>query len=195
MIVLVVILVIVFVLIVAVISTYNKLVTLRNRYRNSYSQIDVQLKRRYDLIPNLVNTVQSYLTHEKETLLAITEARSGAMKAAKAAAANPGDAGAMAGLAGAEGLLSGALGRLMVVAENYPDLKGDAAVGQLSEELTSTENRVAFARQAFNDAVMTFNTAIEVFPSSMIAGMGNFKPAKFFEIEEPTEREPVSGTL
>jgi LemA protein len=177
------------------ISIYNKLVTMRNRYRNAYSQIDVQLKRRYDLIPNLVQTAKGYLKHEQETLQAVIEARSGAVKAAGRAAADPGNPAAMGGLAGAEGLLTGALGRLMVVAEQYPDLKGDKVMTNLSEELSSTENRVAFARQAFNDSVMTFNTAIEVFPNSIIAGMGNFQKAVFFEIEKPEEREVVAVDL
>lgn len=171
-----------------VISLYNKLVTLRNRYKNAFAQIEVQLKRRYDLIPNLVETAKGYLKHERETLEAVIAARNQAMGAVKAATANPGDAGAMAQLGGAEGILSGALNRLMVVSEQYPELKADATMRNLQEELTSTENKVAFSRQAFNDSVMTYNTSRETFPTNILAGMFNFTEAKLFEIEAPQER-------
>jgi LemA protein len=168
--------------VVSIAGIYNKLVTLRNRYQNAFAQIDVQLKRRYDLIPNLVETAKAYLAHEKGTLEAVIAARSGAVSASRRAAANPGDAGAMAGLASAEGLLGASLGKLFALKESYPDLKADATMGQLSEELTSTENRVAFARQAFNDAVTSYNTQREVFPSNLVAGMFHFSPAALLEV-------------
>ena len=172
------------------VGVYNGLVRLRNAYKNAFAQIDVQLKRRYDLIPNLVETVKGYLKHEAGTLEAVVQARSAAMGAGQAAAANPGDPDAMKKLSGAEGQLTGALGRLMVVCEAYPDLKANQNMLALQEELTSTENKVAFARQAYNDSVMTFNNAREVFPSSLVAGFfGKFAPAALFEIENATERE------
>src|SRR4051812_11085393 len=155
-------------------SLYNGLVTKRNGYRNSFSQIDVQLTRRYDLIPNLVETAKAYLKHERETLEAVITARNGAVAGLKAAAADPANGGAVAQLAGADAGLSGALGKLFAVAEAYPDLKANANMMQVSEELTSTENRVAFARQAFNDAVMGYNNAREIFPNSVIAGFFSF---------------------
>jgi LemA protein len=173
------------------VSTYNRLVAYRNRYKNAFSQIDVQLKRRYDLIPNLVETAKAYLKHERETLEAVIHARNQAASAAGRAAAQPGTAAAMAGLATAEGALSGALGRLFALAESYPDLKANQTMAQLMEELTSTENRVSFARQAFNDSVMEYNTAREVFPNSVLAGMFDFQPAVLFEIENPAEKEAV----
>jgi len=179
-------------LIAWVVSIYNGLVTKRNRYKNGFAQIDVQLKRRYDLIPNLVETAKGYMEHEKETLQAVTEARNAAMAAAKAAAANPGALQAMQGLMGAEGALGGALGKLMVSVEAYPDLKADATMARLMEELTSTENKVAFARQAYNDSVTTYNTACEQFPGSIFANMFNFEQAQLFEIEDPGERASVS---
>lgn len=172
-----------------VIGQYNGLVTLRNRFKNAYAQIDVQLKRRYDLIPNLVETAKAYLKHESGTLEAVTAARNAAMGAGQQAAANPGDPSAMKALGSAEAGLTGALGRLMVVAEAYPDLKANQNMMQLTEELTSTENKVSFARQAYNDSVMSYNTKREVFPTNIIAGMFNFAPAELFQIENPTERE------
>lgn len=167
---------------------YNRLVALRNRYQNAFSQIDVQLKRRYDLIPNLVETAKGYMKHERETLEAVVAARSRAMGAGQAAAARPGDPQAMKELAGAEGALTGALGRLMMVAESYPDLKANQNMLALQEELTSTENKVSFARQAYNDAVMTYNTQREVFPNNVVAGMFGFGAAELFAVESAAER-------
>jgi LemA protein len=161
---------------------YNGLVTGRNAFKNAFAQIDVQLQRRFDLIPNLVETVKGYITHERETLEAVTAARTAAMSGLAAAKASPGDPTAMAELANSQGVLNGALGRLMAVAEAYPDLKANQNMMQLSEELTSTENKVAFARQAFNDAVMAYNNRREVFPSSVVAGMFQFAPATLLEI-------------
>jgi LemA protein len=168
---------------------YNKLVTLRNRYKNAYAQIDVQLKRRYDLIPNLVETAKGYMAHERGTLEAVTQARNIAYGAAKAAAENPGEAATMKNLAAAESGLGGALSRLMMVSEQYPDLKANQNMQQLMEELTSTENKISFARQAYNDSVMTYNTDREVFPSNLIAGMFNFTPAESFVIDKPEQKE------
>jgi len=172
-----------------VIGAYNGLVTLRNRFKNAFAQIDVQLKRRYDLIPNLVETAKGYLKHERETLEAVIAARNTAYAASKAAAANPADAAAMKGLLGAESGLAGAMSRLMVVAEQYPDLKANQNMMQLTEELTSTENKISFARQAYNDAVTSFNTQREVFPTNLIAGMFNFAEAALFQVENAAERE------
>jgi LemA protein len=172
-----------------VIGAYNGLVTLRNRFKNAFAQIDVQLKRRYDLIPNLVETAKGYLKHERETLEAVIAARNTAYAASKAAAANPADATAMKGLLGAESGLAGAMSRLMVVAEQYPDLKANQNMMQLTEELTSTENKVSFARQAYNDAVTSYNTSREVFPTNLIAGMFNFAEAALFQVETAAERE------
>ncbi len=169
-------------------GSYNALVTLRNRFKNAFAQIDVQLKRRYDLIPNLVETAKGYLKHERETLEAVIAARNTAFAASKAAAANPADAGAMKGLLGAEAGLAGAMSRLMVVAEAYPDLKANQNMMQLTEELTSTENKISFARQAYNDAVTTYNTKREVFPTNLIAGLFNFAAAQLFEVENAAER-------
>jgi LemA protein len=168
---------------------YNKLVTLRNRYKNAYAQIDVQLKRRYDLIPNLVETAKGYMKHESGTLEAVIKARNIAYAASQSAATNPGDAGAIKNLVSAEGGLGGALSRLMVVSEQYPDLKANQNMMQLTEELTSTENKISFARQAYNDSVMSYNTDREVFPSNLIAGMFNFTAAELFVIEKPEEKE------
>jgi len=161
---------------------YNGLVTARNAFRNAFAQIDVQLQRRFDLIPNLVETAKGYIKHERETLEAVIAARSAAMSGLAAAKASPGDPAAMAELASSQGMLNGALGRLMAVAEAYPDLKANQNMMQLSEELTSTENKVAFARQAFNDSVMGYNNRREVFPSSVVAGMFQFAPAALLEI-------------
>ena len=173
-----------------IVGIYNKLVTLRNRYKNAYAQIDVQLKRRYDLIPNLVETAKGYIKHERETLEAVMAARAGAVTANRAAAANPGDPAAMTGLNQAEGALSGALVKMFAVAEAYPDLKANQNMMQLSEELTSTENRVAFARQAFNDSVTAYNTRREVFPNNVVANMFNFAAAQLLEsTESPEERK------
>jgi LemA protein len=172
------------------IGIYNRLVTARNGFKNAFAQIDVQLTRRYDLIPNLVETAKGYLKHERETLEAVIAARNGALAGLKAAAANPASAAAMTQLSGAEAGLAGALGRLFAVAEAYPDLKANANMMQLSEELTSTENRVAFARQAFNDAVMGYNNTREMFPNSMIAGMFSFEPARMLEAPAAEKREP-----
>jgi LemA protein len=172
------------------VSLYNRLVTARNGFKNAFAQIEVQLTRRYDLIPNLVETAKGYLKHERETLEAVIAARNSAMAGLKAAAADPGSAAAVSQLAGAEAGLAGALGRLFAVAEAYPDLKANANMMQLSEELTSTENRVAFARQAFNDAVMGYNNAREMFPNSLIAGAFSFEPAKMLESPPAEKREP-----
>ncbi len=151
------------------VGIYNRLVSARNAYKNAFAQIDVQLTRRYDLIPNLVETAKGYIKHERETLEAVVRARNAAVSGLKAAAASPGDPAALQQLAGAENTLAGALGRLFAVAEAYPDLKANQNMMQLSEELTSTENKVAFARQAFNDAVMSYNTTREVFPNNFVA--------------------------
>jgi len=188
-IVLIVLAVLVVLLVLAVIGIYNKLVALRNRYRNAFAQIDVQLKRRYDLIPNLVETAKGYIKHERETLEAVTQARNLAVTAGQQAAANPGDPTAMRSLGGAEGQLTAALGRLFAVMEAYPDLKANQNMLALQEELSSTENKIAFARQAYNDSVMTYNTSRETFPAVMFAGMFGFQPADLFEIEQPGERE------
>jgi len=166
---------------------YNGLVTARNAFKNAFAQIDVQLQRRFDLIPNLVEVAKKYMAHERETLEAVIAARSAAQAGLAAAKANPGDAEAMAQLAATQGQLSAGLGRLMMVAEAYPDLKANQNMMQLTEELTSTENKVAFARQAFNDAVMGYNNKREVFPSSIFAGMFNFAPATLLEI--PAENQ------
>ena len=174
----------------AVVMIYNNLVTYRNRYKNAFSQIDVQLKRRHDLIPNLVETVKGYIKHERETLEAVIQARNTAISATKQAAGNPGDPTAMKGLASAESMLSGALGRLFALSEAYPDLKANQNMAQLQEELASTENRIAFARQSFNDAVMSFNIAREKFPNNIIANMFNFQEAQLLEsTESPEERK------
>src|SRR5262245_15173862 len=175
-------------LVLFLISVYNRLVSARNAYKNAFAQIDVQLTRRYDLIPNLVETVKGYLKHERETLEAVIRARNSAVTGLRAAAANPGDAAAIQQLAGAETALSGALGRLFAVAEAYPDLKANQNMMQLSEELTSTENKVAFARQAYNDSVMQYNTSREVFPNNLIANSFGFTPAQLLEIEGAEKR-------
>ena len=173
------------------ISIYNGLVTLRNRFKNAFAQIDVQLKRRYDLIPNLVETAKGYMKHERETLEAVIAARNGAVSAQQKAAADPTSAGAIGALSGAETALTGTLGRLFAVMEAYPDLKANQNMLALQEELTSTENKIAFARQAYNDGVTTYNTAREMFPSNIIAGMFSFKEAALFEVTNPTEKEAV----
>jgi LemA protein len=169
-------------------GVYNSLVTLRNRFKNAFAQIDVQLKRRYDLIPNLVEIAKGYMKHESGTLEAVIKARNVAYAASQAAAANPADAGAMKGLLGAEAGLAGAMSRLMVVSEQYPDLKANQNMMQLTEEMTSTENKISFARQAYNDSVMTYNTRRESFPTNILAGMFNFAEAQLFQIENAAER-------
>jgi LemA protein len=166
------------------VGIYNGLITARNAYKNAFAQIDVQLTRRYDLIPNLVEIAKGYMAHERETLEAVIKARAAAVSGLGAAKANPGDPAAMAQLASADQGLSGMLGRLMVLTENYPDLKANQNMMQLTEELTSTENKVAFARQAYNDQVMAYNNRREVFPSNIIAGMFQFQPAALLEITE-----------
>jgi len=172
------------------IAIYNGLVTLRNRYKNAFSQIDVQLKRRYDLIPNLVESVKGYMQHERGTLEAVIKARGAAVSAAQTAAAKPGDPGAMQGLSQAEGALGGALGRLLAVFEQYPDLKANQNVLGLQEELSSTENKVAFSRQAYNDSVMEYNTKRESFPDNVFAGMFGFTAAELLQsTEAPEERK------
>ena len=172
-----------------IVAAYNGLVTLRNRFKNAFAQIDVQLKRRYDLIPNLVETAKGYMSHERETLEAVIQARNQAASAGKAAAANPADPAAMAGLMGAEGALGGALGRLFALSEAYPDLKANQNMMQLTEELTSTENKISFSRQAYNDAVTVYNTKRETFPTNIIANMFNFVTAVLFEIEDAAQKE------
>jgi LemA protein len=174
--------------VVFLISIYNGLVTARNGFKNAFAQIDVQLQRRHDLIPNLVETAKGYIKHERETLEAVIAARNQAVAGLKAAAASPGDAGAMKQLGAAEGVLGAAMGRFMAVAEAYPDLKANQNMMQLSEELSSTENRVAFARQAYNDGVLTYNNKREVFPNNIVAGMFGFSPATALELETPEAR-------
>ena len=172
-----------------VVGAYNRLVSLRNRFKNAYAQIDVQLKRRHDLIPNLVETARGYLSHERETLEAVVQARTIAASAGERAAAQPGDPAAMRSLGGAEGVLNGALGKLFALREAYPDLKANRTMDSLMEELASTENKVAFARQAYNDSVMNYNTAREIFPSNIVAGIFQFTTAELFEIQSPEEKE------
>jgi len=171
------------------VGIYNKLIQLKNRFKNAFAQIDVQLKRRYDLIPNLVETAKGYMKHEREVLESVIKARNQASSAMEKAAADPGNPEAMQGLIGAESALSGTLGRLFALVEAYPDLKANQNMMQLSEELTTTENKVSFARQAFNDAVMAYNTAREVFPNNIVANMFAFKEAQLFEIKVEAERE------
>ncbi len=177
------------------IGAFNRLVTLRNRFKNAFAQIDVQLKRRYDLIPNLVETAKGYLKHERGTLEAVVAARNAAAAAQSKAALSPGDAVAMQGLSGAETALTGALGRFFALAEAYPDLKANTTMNGLMEELTSTENKVAFARQAYNDAVMQYNTGREMFPANIIAGAFSFTPAELFVVEKPEEKQAPKVTF
>jgi len=188
LIVLLVLLAAVAVLVLFVVGIYNRLVALRNRFKNAFAQIDVQLKRRYDLIPNLVETAKGYLKHEHSTLEDVIKARNIAFTASQAAAANPADAGAVKNLVGAETGLAGALSRLMVVSEQYPDLKANQNMMQLTEELTSTENKISFARQAYNDSVMVYNTTRETFPNVVFAGMFGFNEAQLFQIDDAAER-------
>ena len=180
---------VVVILLLIVIGIYNKLVVGRNRVKNAFAQIDVQLTRRHDLIPNLIETAKGYMKHERETLESVTEARNQAAAAAKAVAGDPTNGSAMKSLMGAEGALSGMLGKLNVTMEAYPDLKASQNMMQVQEELTSTENKIAFARQAYNDSVMHFNVQRESFPDSIIAGMFNFQEAQMFEVEDDKVRE------
>jgi len=176
---------------IAIILIYNRLITLRNRFLNGFSQIEVQLQRRYELIPNLVETASAYMKHESETLMAVTQARNTASDRCSKAAKDPQDASLVSALASAEGALSNAMGRLNVVMENYPDLKADAQMRDLAEELASTENRVAFSRQAYSDAVMSYNTAREQFPAILVATACAFKEADLFEAEDPAMKQAV----
>jgi len=187
--------VIVLVLVFVVIGIYNGLVRARNAYKNGFAQIDVQLTRRHDLIPNLVETAKGYIKHERETLEAVIQARNSAITAQGQASANPGDPNAMQNLSQSENMLTQTLGRLFALSEAYPNLKANENMMQLSEELTSTENRVAFARQAFNDQVMTYNNKREVFPGSLIAGTFGFQPAAPLEISSPEAREAPRVTF
>lgn len=182
-------LIIIAVVAVLVITIYNKLVALRNRVRNGFAQIDVQLNRRYDLIPNLIEAVKGYMKFEKETLEAVIKARNAAVSGLQAASADPSNGEAIKALAAAETTLSGTLGRLFALVENYPDLKASQNMLQFQEELTSTENKVAFARQAFNDAVLNYNTAVQTFPNNLVANTFNFTPGEFLEIQEADKRE------
>src|SRR5947209_13323789 len=181
--------------VVWLISIYNTLVAQRNRFKNAFAQIDVQLKRRYDLIPNLVETAKGYIKHERGTLEAVIAARNAASAANVRAAQSPGDAAAMKELSGAETALTGTLGRLFALSEAYPDLKANTTMITLMEELTSTENKVAFARQAYNDSVMAYNTQRETFPTNLIAAPFNFGPAEMFVIEKPEEKEAPKVTF
>ena len=176
-------------LVMLVAGKYNLLVALRNRFKNAYAQIDVQLKRRYDLIPNLVEVAKGYIKHERETLEAVIKARNIAYTASQSAASNPGDGAAVKSLMSAEAGLAGAMSRLMVVSEQYPDLKANQNMMQLTEELTSTENKISFARQAYNDSVMVYNTTRESFPTNILAGMFNFAAAELFVVDKAEQRD------
>lgn len=186
-----IVLAIIAVVVVWAIGIYNSLVALRNRFKNSYAQIDVQLNRRYDLIPNLVETAKAYLKHERETLEAVVAARNSALSASKLAAAHPEDAGAVQNVMQADGALTGALTKFFAVAESYPDLKANSTMNTVMEELSSTENKVAFARQAYNDAVMGYNTYREQFPKNLIANNFGFQAAALFEVDNPEARKAV----
>jgi LemA protein len=185
----IIVLVLLLALVFGIVALYNRLVSLRNRYRNAFGQIDVQLKRRHDLIPNLVETARAYMVHERETLEAVIAARNAASSAESRAAAKPGDTGAMGELIGAEQVLGGALTRFFALAEAYPDLKANENMMQLNEELASTENRIAFARQGYNDSVMHYNTARESFPANLVSGTFGFDEAPLFIIPDEAERE------
>ena len=186
-----IVLIVVAVVLLYLISIYNSLVGLRNRFKNAFSQIDVQLKRRYELIPNLVETAKKYMQHERDTLEAVIQARNSAASAGKNAAAHPDDASAIKTLIGAETVLGASMGSFLALSESYPDLKANTTISELLEELTSTENKVSYARQAFNDAVMRYNTKCEQFPDNIIAGFFRFMPAEMFEITNPEEKEAV----
>ena len=182
--------------IIYIIAIYNRLIALKNRFKNGFAQIDVQLQRRHDLIPNLVETAKAYMSHEKDTLTQVIEARNQAVSAKKAAADHPDDGGAMSNLGKAESLLSGSLANFFALSENYPDLKANETMAQLMEELSSTENRIGFARQAFNDAVMNYNTYREQFPQNFIGGLfGSFKEAQLLKIETEEARQAVKVTF
>lgn len=192
MIALIVLLAIVLLILFWAVGAYNRLVSMRNQFKNAFAQIDVQLKRRYDLIPNLVETARGYMKHERETLEAVIAARNQAVTANAKAAGDPGDAAAVQQMAAAEGTLSASLGKMFALSEAYPDLKANQNMMQLTEELTSTENRIAFARQAYNDGVMQYNTSLEQFPGSIVAGMFAFRPAELLQAtESPEERKAV----
>jgi LemA protein len=184
---LIVLVIIVFFLVVI----YNNMISLRNRFKNAFAQIDVQLQRRHELIPNLVETAKAYMAHEKDTLSAVIAARNQAVNATKVAAASPDNAAAIQSLMAAEGALNGSLGKLFALAENYPDIKANQTMSQLMEELSSTENRVSFARQAYNDAVMHYNTYREQFPNNFVAGFGSFMAAQLYEPESVDFKQPV----
>jgi len=177
-------------LVFSLVGIYNRLVVARNRFKNAFAQIDVQLKRRYDLIPNLIEAVKGYMAHERETLDAVIKARKGAMAAEQKVAANPADPAAMKELNRAEGQLDGTLGRLFALSEAYPDLKANQNMLALQEELTATENKIGFARQAFNDSVMAYNNRREVFPAVMVAGMFGFTQAALLEAEKEEREAP-----
>ncbi|MDF1820391.1 MAG: LemA family protein [Alcanivoracaceae bacterium] len=179
------------VLIILVISIYNRLVALKNRFKNAFAQIDVQLQRRYDLIPNLVETAKGYLTHERETLTQVIEARNQAAAAKKAAAEHPDNPKAIAALGAAESALGGSLANFFALSENYPELRANETISELMEELSTTENRIGFARQAFNDAVMNYNTYREQFPNNLVSGIGSFQHAELLEIDSPEARKAV----
>jgi LemA protein len=181
--------------VLAGVAFYNRLITLKNRTFNGFSQIEVQLQRRYELIPNLVNTAKAYMSHEADTLKAVTEARNNASEKCEAAAKNPEDASLVSALASADSVLTDAMGRLNVVMENYPDLKADAQMRDLGEELASTENRVAYARQAYSDSVMLYNTSREQFPAVIVANLCSFREADLFQVEDPVMKQAVKVSV